>query len=567
MSIVQTFLIALLIAAVVGFLLRPVLRKLLPSSVDPDTLGPQSPPAVLSQWTRGLPRFLLLGEMQDVAEIPVASLSKITLNVGSARVKLTRVPTEPAVSPDAAGSDVAGADAAATGPALEAGSAAAIVESVVPALVRIRANFPTHWSIVGGTIQELTETTPVSPHAAHFRVVSMGYGAAAQRESVDPARITEDGTRILVDGNAALLVEEDNVIEILVPEQFVGDLSVVNEGSQEIKLAGVWTGGAVALTATEGGDFSGGQFLALNSFYAECSEAGTLDFEAIEARRIDASLVNGNCTVKRIAGGERVEISFSGYGDLKVESLSGGEVIVCLDGDANTNVELIAVSTTSLKIDNNGDGAVDIGTFAGGRLEAYLGSSAGNLDIDTVDARAFSFKVEGQGDLNVGTLKATESAVLELTGDSHCNVEIETLEADRVRIESCGDGNVKVDNCKGGSLFEGLIEGGGNLSLGDTVVKGRFRFAQHNDGDSNVTSLDALVADLYCTDNGSLSVDKLHADQAIITNDSDYTIKVADGAVNVLTAVVNGSGDVDFNADARSFHCKSGENGSINLKN
>lgn len=133
-----------------------------------------------------------------------------------------------------------------------------------------------------------------------------------------------------------------SALEVIVPENFSGGLTINYEGGSKI-LVDYWHEGDLFIASYKGGLITCGHLTSLSSFVLQVTGAGDLDIESIETDSFVASK--------------------SGNGDLNIGSLETGSLLLNQSGCGKTSIASGGAQCGSIK--NDGSGEVQLkGNFA-----------------------------------------------------------------------------------------------------------------------------------------------------------------------------------------------------------
>jgi hypothetical protein len=428
-------------------------------------------------------------------------------------------------------------------------------------LVRLVSNFPTGWSIAGGAIEEL-DSFDFDPTAEPFRVYLESERLLGNFEPVAKTRMSYENERLRIDEKSTRCTTAALVLELVVPANFKGDLSVTNNGDSTIAFDCNWSEGDLSLVS-EGGDFSG-QSLKVANLNIECGSSAAVDFEDISATNCTATMVDGNFSANSLEVTGISDITFSGSGDLDIGKIKGLKTTVTLDEDANTNITLGDVETDDFRVDHGGSGKLNVDSIVAASTTLDMGSNADSVELGTVFSDIFSFDVCGSGDLTVTKLVAAVSANLVLQEDCNCIVKIGELDSAATDINSDSNYGITIDTLKGGS-FKGSAGYDCAFELGVVELTGPFDLEQHSSGSSRIAALFSPTVKLYCTDTGSVDVKRMKADVANLKSEGEYGITVDTCKVKALYADALGSGDISVTGELGNWKVRDNDDASVNI--
>lgn len=469
-------------------------------------------------------RYLVLAEPVAFATIELAKRPSLTLNLQSASVRISRQ------------------------------------EGLTEA--HLSANFPSRWSIADGVILEMSELE-VDPFAENCRLVKLSQVPLAQAESVERSRIRLGEDCVYIDDEPVQLIGGDQVLELVLPADYRGDLSVVNGGSGSVVFVDKHSGGDLSLVS-ECGDYSGAEIDVCN-LLVECSDSAAVRFTVVAAADLDVCMEDGNFGADSLTVSGSSRIRFTGSGDLDVPHLKAASATLTLDESSYTNVTLGTVAAPSFVVNNDGQGEIGMEKVDSEQCSLSLGAAAGNLQADSVNAGVFDFSVAGNGDLTVKKLVASISATFRMDDGSYCNLQIDELAGGALDLQSEGSGDMTLPQVQAAS-FKGVATNGAAFTFGTVTIDGRFEAEQHENGTSRLQSLKAATTSLYCADLGSFEVAYLDTDLALLKSEGDYGIDVEAGRIGSLQAAALSCGDIKVQAEVVNWKVSESDSGTVTIK-
>jgi hypothetical protein len=426
----------------------------------------------------------------------------------------------------------------------------------------VKANFPSNWRVDGQSIAQVAEVGP--------QVLTEGsnlafFGIALQRTVIEASRVQVSNGEVRIDGNVVKPIFEGDQLEVIVPANFTGSLSVNNHGSDEVTIDD-WKGGSLSLTSTGGGDFKGGYLSGLSSLTIDIEGNGAVDFGAIEADNFSATLENGNFEVSSVKSGA-FAMKVVGTGDITSDTIELDAGTLELTEQSNCNVAVGELrASRKLTIESLSSGDVEITTIKGGEFTLTFASSS-NFTNETVEAEAFSFECadDATGDFNADSLTASRSLALTAAEGSNCNFNIGSVDSERTQLRSHGVGDVEISTIRGGS-FEGSFGSNSNFNLTDDVqLAAKFDLEMVGTGDASLSNVNADDVALLTTDNANVSIGWMTSKKASFKNEGSGTVELEDGNVDSLELAITDSGDINVCGTFAALHTSKTGSGSLNI--
>lgn len=408
-------------------------------------------------------------------------------------------------------------------------------------IVVVKANFPSSWETDNGHI---TQIGKAGEHLLSGEVnVRFFHPFGRQSQPIDRGRveITPDG-QILVDKRVIKHAFEDDELEVTIPDDFCGSLSVMNEGVGDVSID-EWNGGNLLLESSGGGDFSCGDLNALQSLTIEVAGVGSINLGRVETDSFSGKIDAGDFEATSLKA-KSLWMQASGMGDISCDEIEVEQGELNLAGDSNCNVSVSELrATRELKILSVGTGDVAIDAIRGGRFHLVFWSNS-NFNGDIVEADVFSFESDGTGDFNASVVAAVHHLLFAMSPESKCNVYAKAFDSTVIEVRSLGKGDVDVDAISGGD-FAGRFESMSNLEVDDDIeLSGKFALQMLGTGDASLPDIYVDAAEIVSLENACIDIAWIKGRAVFVRNAGSGYTEIESGEIDDLELVSTDSGDI-----------------------